>query len=106
MDYEDFLKALRRERKSKGFSLKELGKAVGISLEKMSALERGRTALKVKEYLMICDILQISPAELMGAKPLTAEQNYIADKMKNLSERDSKIVKDLILLMGLQDEDL
>ena len=106
MEYEDFLKALRQERKRKGFSLKKLGQALGISIVKMSAIERGQTALKVKDYFAICDILKISPVELMGGKALTPEQNYVADKMKNLSDRDIRVVKDLILLMGLQEEDL
>ena len=106
MEYEDFLKALRWERKQKGMSLQEMSKALGISLGKLSAFERGRTPLKVKDYLDICGVLQISPVELMGGTNLSAEQHYVADKIKNLSERDFRIIKDLIILMESQIEDL
>ena len=106
MEYEELLKRLRETRKKKGISLRKMGEALGVSGQQISFFERGHTALKVKDYLLICDVLKISPRELLDGNVPQGEYQSVAEKLHTLSERDFRIIKDLILLMEMNSEDL
>lgn len=106
MEYEKFLKALRQERKRKGVSLKQIGEKLEMSVSNISSFETGKCALKVKDYFAICDVLQISPRSLIEGDVSAKEQLLVADRLADLSERDFRIIKDLIMLMQLSEDDL
>ncbi len=106
MEYERFLKKLKEERKRKGISLRELGEKLGVTGQFISMWENNRTSLKMKDYFFICNILEISPIDLLKDETTKKEYQNIAEKLKNLSERDLRIIKDLIMLMELSTEDL
>lgn len=106
MDYELFLRDLKELRNKKGMSLREMGMKMGISGQQVSFFERGKTPLRIKDYFTICDILQVSPLALIEKQILTYEHRSIAERLSKLSERDFRIIKDLMILMELSPNDL
>ncbi|MBR1974664.1 MAG: helix-turn-helix transcriptional regulator [Clostridia bacterium] len=106
MDYNFFLQELRKTRKRKGISLREVGNAIGITGQQVSVIERGITELKMKDYFLICDVLKISPRELIDGDIPRGEYQTVVEKLRNLNERDFRIIRDLIMLMELPKEEL
>ncbi|MBP3433977.1 MAG: helix-turn-helix transcriptional regulator [Clostridia bacterium] len=106
MTYEILLQRLQKARKENRLSLRDMGKAIGKSGQQVCFLEKGKTPLKVQDYLLICEILKISPWELMKEETFRKERRTVSDRIQNLSERDFRIIKDLIMLMELKEEDL
>ena len=66
MNYKKFLLQLKTVRKQKGFSLRKLGNAIGITGQYLFAIENGRSPLKMKDYISICEVLEISPCLLLN----------------------------------------
>ena len=106
MEYQVLLQRLKKVRKSKGISQRKMAEELGVSAQQVSLLERGVAVLKMEDYLSMCKILKISPKELMNGEVSQEEYHNVAEKLWGLSERDFRIVKDLIILMGLSIEDL
>ena len=106
MEYERFLKKLKKERKKRGISLREAGVFLGVTGQYLSLWENNRAPLKMKDYFLLCELLEIAPKDLLEEDSRIKECQGIADRIKRLSERDMKIIKDLIMLMELSKEDL
>ena len=103
MDYEQLLRQLKKIRQQKGISLRRLGEKLGVSGQYLSMVERGKVPLKVKDFFLLCSVLEVSPKDVIVEKK---EYQTVAERMQTLPERDFKIIKDLLLLMELSKEDL
>ena len=86
--------------------MREVGNAIGITGQQVSVIERGITELKMKDYFLICDVLKISPRELIDGDIPRGEYQTVVEKLRNLNERDFRIIRDLIMLMELPKEEL
>lgn len=106
MDYNEFLCALIKKRKECGFSQRKLSEKLDISAGQLNNIEKGRCPLKVDVCFKICKALNISPETLMNPLALQNEQSFVAEKMSHLSTRDFKIIKDMVMLLELDPEDL
>jgi transcriptional regulator with XRE-family HTH domain len=106
MEYTDFVKKLKETRIKKRVSQTDLAKALGRSPTYISFLEKGRTAIRIDDYLLICKALQVDPSALFEDTERKGDFNYIKDKLANFSNRDFRIIKDLIMLMSLNQADL
>ena len=106
MNYEEFLKKLRDTRIAKNVSYKEIGGAIGVTPQTIYAMEKGKTSLRMKDYFVICELLNIPPRELFDTTLPKGEYRSIAERLSNLSKRDSLIIRDLIMLMEISEEDL
>ena len=100
MTYDDFLKRLKEARCAKKISLKQIAALLGVTPSHISAIENGRTPLKVIHLLKICDFLEIPPSFLIDEAPA---QKYIsaAKKLESLPQREFLIINNLIMLMQL-----
>ena len=99
MEYEKLLKKLKELRKMKKISCREIAEAMGKTRGYIYYLESGKTELKLKEYLKICEILEISPRELLDGSYPREFYNTTAEQLENLSNRDFLIIKHLLSLM-------
>lgn len=107
MTYERFLERLRAIRKERGYSLRALGAKIGVTAPQLSYSERGKSGLKVEDFLALCEAMEIDPKDVFdeGIANLT-EYSVTAGALKKLSEREFRLIKDLIMLMSLDTEDL
>ena len=99
MDYENLLKELKYLRKSKGLSLEEMGRAVGVTGSNICFIELGKIPLKMQDFFIICETLEVSPQEVLSNSTLDLEHHGIITQLKKLSNRDFQIIKNMILFM-------
>lgn len=104
MDYQLFLQELTNVRKSKGITLRQMGRALGVTGQYVSYMERGKTPLKMKDYFVMCEVLKISPGKLLYGKNEKQSCLEFSERLLNLSERDLYIVKNLIAVLELSQE--
>lgn len=72
---------IRERRKEKGFSQEELGEKLGLSGGAIGQIERGITSIKFETLISICDVLQITPAELVGKELFGTYRQRTAEKI-------------------------
>ena len=99
MQYELVLKKIHDERVRQKVSLRKVGRVLGISAQQVSAIEKGRSPLKMKYFLLICQILKTHPYTFFQEK---SQEKCIAlaEKIERLSQRDYLLISNLITLMG------
>ena len=68
MDYEQLLRQLKKIRLQKGISLRRLGEKLGVSGQYLSMVERGKVPLKVKDFFLLCSVLEVSPKDVIVKK--------------------------------------
>ena len=106
MEYERILRVLKKTRKNKGITLRGLAPSVGVSPQTLCYIENNKVPLKMKEYLAICKALDVHPKELLVVSTIKEERWNTAIRMELLQDRDYRIIKDLVMLMTLKEEDL
>lgn len=80
-----------------GYTQEQVADMMDVSIQMISNLERGNKAIRIDNLLKICQILQVSTDYI-----LTGEQseNELSKKISKLSERDCKIIGQLVDAMG------
>ena len=99
MTNEEVLKRIREERRQRGISLRTLGELLGVSGQYVSMVERGKAPLKMEDYLKICEIFDISVIKILMQEAEKEECTTLVEKIYALSERDVKILTNMIELM-------
>ena len=99
MTNEEVLKRIREERRQRGISLRTLGELLGASGQYVSMVERGKAPLKMEDYLKICEIFDISVIKILMQEAEKEECTTLVEKIYALSERDVKILTNMIELM-------
>ena len=84
------MKMLRKVRKSKGMTMKELGKRVGVSESAISQYETGKRETSFKTLLKICDALKCSVDYLLRGDE--AEKNLTLNDEDGLDELDKQLI--------------
>lgn len=106
MEYEKIVQAMKQVRKERGITISRLAKAIGISPQSLCYIENNKVPLKLKDYLSICNVLDVTPRELFVGSTIREDRFYTAIQLELLSERDYRLIKDLIMLMTLDKDDL
>ncbi len=101
---EELSKKLKALRVEKGISAAELARKIGRKKEYVYAFEHGRSELKMNDYLAICEALNISPQALLVGRRKNLACLTVAEQLETLSNRDFTIVKNLLAMMTLSDE--
>lgn len=63
-------------RQKAGLTMKELGKAIGLSQHMINSLEMGIRATGLENTLLLCQILIITPNELLPKLPKKVANNH------------------------------
>ena len=66
--YVSLLQKIKELRRQQGFSLQDFGQMLGVSGQYVSMIERGKAPLKMDDYLLICKMLGVSPADVNGRR--------------------------------------
>lgn len=101
--YEEVLKRVIAARKGAKISQKKMSEALGRSSEYVYLMENQKVPLRMQDYLGICEVLQMSPAELLQEGE-SKEQDNLYGELNELSERDKQILKGVLLLLRLHNE--
>ena len=99
MTNEELLRRIREERQKQGISLRDLGKLLGVSGQYISMIERGKAPLKMEDFFKICEAFHISFVEILIEEADKIACKTLAEKIYALSERDIKILTNMIEMM-------
>ena len=95
-DVTEFGDQLKKIRKLKGITQKELAQKIGITQRMISHYESKVKSPPLKYIILIADALQVSVDTLVGNKPIKYEFDFrVARRIKlieSLSERDQKAI--------------
>lgn len=97
----DFMKIgnkLYSFRKKTGLTQAEVAEAAGISDRTYADIERGNVNMRVDTILRICDVLHITPDEILTDKDISlhAEQAELIERLNFCSQKDRETA--LVLL--------
>ena len=91
----DFAKNLRQFRKEKGYTQIELAKMINYGYTAIANYESTRNEPSLDTLIELARILDVTTDELIGAHPLT-DENQILARFKKLSAENQRIVSELI----------
>lgn len=103
MQYEIVLKKIHDERVRQKVSLRKVGKVLGISGQQVSAIEKGRSPLKMEYFLLICQILKTHPY-VFFREEYKEKCIALAEKIERLPQRDYWVISNLINLMSTPED--
>ena len=101
MDETVFLKEMGQRimsrRKSLHFTQEELAEKINVSTQMISNLECGKKAIRPANLAKVCKTLDVSADYvLLGVNTKNQEINLITEKLMKLSNKEFRIVSDLI----------
>lgn len=105
MQYELVLKKIHDERVRQKVSLRKVGRVLGITAQQVSAIEKGRSPLKMEYFLLICEILKTHPYTFFQEK-YKEQCIALAEKIERLPQRDYLMISNLITLMSMPENDI
>jgi transcriptional regulator with XRE-family HTH domain len=100
MQYEKILERIRQARKTAKKSIRAVAKEMDVSPQMVSFWERGLTPLRIKDFLLLCQILQISPCALMSNECIDWQREEAVSQLRRLPERDFQIAQQLIFILS------
>lgn len=106
MEYEEFIKAIKKQRIEKGISQQRLASALGLTRQQICNIENGRSDMKMTTYLGLCKILDVAPESLLSSPQLDTERTLLIKQIENLPERKFRLIEDLLLLINATPQDL
>ncbi len=90
MDYQDMGRRIRDLRKARGITQEQMAMSLGISASFMGHIERGTRTASLETLVILCRVLQVSPAYLLeaslGNQQLTVPQHLTEKQQRHLNE--------------------
>ena len=71
-------------RRLNGMSQKYLADKVGISSQGLFKIEQGIVSPRVSTVEKICDVLSVTPNQLLGFEQITEENGNLAEKLRKV----------------------
>ncbi len=81
------LEKIRNIRLSHGYTQEYMAEKLGIDTVNYGRIERGKSKLSLERFIRICEILEVSPTDL-----LNNEKNGIIDYLKKIYETEIEIL--------------
>ncbi len=104
MDEATFLKEMGQRiylrRKALHMTQEQLAEKADVSPQMISNLELGYKAVRPKNLVKVCEVLELSADYVLTGIKQTPPVNHITDKLLFLDEKELKIIEDLIDYMN------
>ena len=81
------LEKIRNIRLSRGYTQEYMGEKLGIDTVNYGRIERGKSKLSLERFIKICEILEVSPGDL-----LNSEKEEVIEYLKKIYETEIKIL--------------
>jgi transcriptional regulator with XRE-family HTH domain len=93
---EPWRRRLKQAIDDRGLSYKELSRDAGSNAEYVSKVLNGRINPTIDRILKICEVAAIEPSFLFATNLEPRDGNRVLEDVKDLSEREAKLVSRLI----------
>lgn len=81
--FEGIGKRVRKRRVELGFTQEYLAERMNVSVQMISGTEAGRKALKLENFIKLCDVLDVTADYLISGRSMT---NVFNEELKGLNE--------------------
>ena len=76
-DVNKILEGIKKQRKKLGYTQGELAQELGIQRETYTQIENGKNSMTLERFLRICEVLKITPIELIYTEGLKDNLNTV-----------------------------
>lgn len=107
LDYTIIGQRLKIARKSKKMTQEELAEKLDVSIAFLSRIERGNSQVNLKRLVQICEILEVSPGEILNGVSSKSSQyldNEFASLLKDCSSEQQKLIYDIAKVVAKKEE--
>ena len=104
MEYQLILEKLKQERIKQGLSLRKLGEHLHLSGQQIYHIEKEKSALKLKDFLEICNLLKIPPQDFFVPSCLDREREIMCEKLYHLPDEQFQLLAMLIFYFSNQNK--
>lgn len=92
----DMGKRIADRRKTMGITQEKLAEQMGVSIQMISNMERGRKAVRPENLASLCKALNTSADYILTGEFFSKETDKICNKINKLSEENTKILDQII----------
>ncbi len=107
LDYTIIGQRLKIARKSKKMTQEELAEKLDVSIAFLSRIERGNSQVNLKRLVQICEILEVSPGEILNgvsSKSSHYLDNEFSSLLKDCSSEQQKLIYDIAKVVAKKEE--
>ena len=97
-DFREIGNNLLKIRKRMGMTQAEVAEAAGLSDRTYADIERGTANMRTETVLKICDVLHITPDEILTAQPdsVPSLQNELWERLNKCNSKDKETALQLL----------
>lgn len=107
LDYSIIGQRLKKARKAKKMTQEELSEKLDVSIAFLSRIERGNSQVNLKRLVQICEILEVSPGEILNGVSSKSSQyldSEFASLLKDCSSEQQKLIYDIAKVVAKKEE--
>ena len=107
LDYTIIGQRLKKARKAKKMTQEELSEKLDVSIAFLSIIERGNSQVNLKRLVQICEILEVSPGEILNGVSSKSSQyldSEFASLLKDCSSEQQKLIYDIAKVVAKKEE--
>ncbi len=107
LDYTIIGQRLKKARKAKKMTQEELSEKLDVSIAFLSRIERGNSQVNLKRLVQICEILEVSPGEILNGVSSKSSQyldSEFASLLKDCSSEQQKLIYDIAKVVAKKED--
>ena len=107
LDYTIIGQRLKKARKAKKMTQEELSEKLDVSIAFLSRIERGNSQVNLKRLVQICEILEVSPGEILNGVSSKSSQyldSEFASLLKDCSSEQQKLIYDIAKVVARKED--
>ncbi len=107
LDYTIIGQRLKKARKAKKMTQEELAEKLDVSIAFLSRIERGNSQVNLKRLVQICEILEVSPGEILNGVSSKSSQyldSEFASLLKDCSSEQQKLIYDIAKVVARKED--
>ncbi len=107
LDYTIIGQRLKKARKAKKMTQEELAEKLDVSIAFLSRIERGNSQVNLKRLVQICEILEVSPGEILNGVSSKSSQyldSEFASLLKDCSSEQQKLIYDIARVVARKED--
>ena len=107
LDYTIIGQRLKKARKAKKMTQEELSEKLDVSIAFLSRIERGNSQVNLKRLVQICEILEVSPGEILNGVSSKSSQyldSEFASLLKDCYSEQQKLIYDIAKVVAKKED--
>ncbi len=99
LDLKAIGKRIQIQRKKQNITQEKLADMMNVSIQMVSNLERGNKSIRIENLINLSDILKVSTDYILTGTESTKDIENITRKFSELSQRDKKMLENILNYM-------